>query len=384
MNSALEYKICESCVMDSTDPRIIFHDDGTCSHCRPARMLIAKIQSDAVERSKYWEGVVSQIKAEGKNREYDCIVGVSGGVDSSYIVLLAKSWGLRPLAVHLDNGWNSELAVANIKNLLHKLNVPLVTEVLDWSVFKELQLAMLKASTPDSEAPTDHAIVATLYHYAKKLGIKYSLSGANPYTESIGVASWSDGQGDWKYLSSVYRKFTGKKLKGLVHVNALQMISYGAGVGFKNLKPLFYVPFDKAGAQLEMEKEFGWRSYGGKHYENIYTKFYQGHILPRKFGFDKRKAHFSSSICAGQLSRADAIQMLAQPAIPENELRQDYAFVCKKLGISVDEMEGIINSAPKRYQDYPNNEWLVRLPSRLGKTKLRGIWTKLMRLPLSK
>jgi len=383
MLSKPEVTMCQTCIMDTTDPAIVFHEEGTCSHCRPAMAMIKELTDTLPQRSVIWEKTVEKIKKAGKGREFDCIMGVSGGVDSSYAVMIAKESGLRPIAVHLDNGWNSELAVANIKNLLNFLKVPLVTEVLNWEVFRKLQLAFLHSSTPDSEAPTDHAITATLYRYAKKFGTKYCISGVNPYTESVGVAGWSDGHGDWRYISQIYQKFTGERLKDYVHLNAAQMIAFGAGLGFQNIKPFFLMPFSTESVQTRMEKEFGWRSYGGKHYENVYTKFFQGYILPVKFGFDKRRAHLSSLICAGQISREAALSIIAEPAIPPDEMTRDYAFVCKKLGISVEEMQGIILAPPKRYGDYPNSEWLVKLPHRLGKTRLRRLWTSLVRLPRS-
>jgi N-acetyl sugar amidotransferase len=350
--------------MDTTDREIVFNDDGTCNHCTRIVPHIKWLRESVDQRRRMWEQIAERIRTEGKGKPYDCLIGVSGGMDSSYVAILTKEWGLRPLAVHVDNGWNSELAVHNVKRLLDTLGIDLETIVLDWEEFRNLQVAFLRASTPDGEIPTDHAIVAGMYHTMRKHKIKYLLEGGNPYSESILARTWSMGHYDWKYVSAINKRFgQGNRLRTFPHINAWQyMSSHMLQMGRKSYGPLHFLEFDRETVKRQLAEQFNWRFYGGKHYESAYTKFYQGVVLPQKFNIDKRKGHLSSYICAGMTTREEALKELAQPPYPPEDLEADTEYVCKKLGLSRSEYDGIMKLPHKLMWDYPNNSKLFSLP----------------------
>jgi N-acetyl sugar amidotransferase len=357
--SSKPYQICTRCIMDTTDPDIVFDAEGRCNHCTGWFARPAIYRLPAAERARLLEQIVEEIKRAGHGKNYDCIIGVSGGVDSSYLAIKVKELGLRPLAVHLDNGWNSEKAVGNIKRILEPLHIDLSTLVLNWKEFRELQLAFLRASTPDSEIPSDHAIVASFYDATRKHGVGYCINGINLRTEGIHVREWSQGHLDSRYIRSVYRRFTGKRMRHFplipVHTLVLNLMLHRP----KNVFLLDYLDYDKQAAKRLLMETYGWEDYGGKHYESIYTRFYQGWILPHKFGYDKRRMHLSTLICSEQMTRAQALQEIATPAYPPDWVEPDKAFVAKKLGISAQEFEAIMALPKKRYSDYPNlqNHW---------------------------
>lgn len=347
-----EYQICTRCVMDTSDPDIRFDAQGVCNHCHARDELIARHVLSGEEGRRKLEQVVEEVRRSGKGKAYDCVIGVSGGVDSTYLAWKVKEMGLRPLAVHLDNGWDSELAVKNIENTVRLLGVDLHTHVLDWDEFKDLQLAFLRASTPDSEVPTDNAIVTVLYQEARRHGIKYILSGQNLRTESHLPAAWSSGHVDWRYIRSIHRMFGTRPLRTYPYMTWLQSRMYAAQN--PRIDILNYMDYVKADALKVLQERLGWKYYGGKHYESIYTRFYQGYILPRKFGYDKRRMHFSSLICAGEMDRARALQELETEPYPEDLQREDRAFVVKKLGLNDAEFQAIMELPPKRFWDYPS------------------------------
>ncbi|MFA5067306.1 MAG: N-acetyl sugar amidotransferase [Candidatus Izemoplasmatales bacterium] len=348
----MAYRICSRCLMDTSDPDIFFDEAGVCNHCYDYQQRIkdkkylSKKEPGAIDR------LVQQIKGEGKRKKYDCIVGVSGGVDSTYTMYKVKQLGLRPLAVHLDNGWDSELAVDNVKKFLKQLDIDLHTLVLDWEEFKALQLAFLKASTPDSEIPSDHAIVASLYRAADEYGIRFILSGHNTATEGGGVAAWSQGHYDWGYIKGIYKLFTGKNLKKFPHIGVRNFIKWAVFQRIKFIPILDYFEYDKKVAIATIEKKLGWRNYGSKHYESIYTRFYQGYILVKKFGYDKKRLHLSALIWSGQLTREEAEKQMGEIDYPLAQLNQDREFVIKKLGISSEEFKLIMNLPKKTFWDY--------------------------------
>ena len=342
--------ICAKCVMDTTDPDIQFDEEGICNHCRSYDRIIKEAVVTGEEGLRKVQAIVENIKKEGANKEYDCIIGVSGGVDSTYVAYRVKEFGLRPLAVHLDNGWNSELAVKNIENTLTKLDIELYTHVIDWTEFKDLQLSFLKASTPDAEIPSDHAINALIYQTAKRLGVKYMISGENHRTETHLPPAWSRGHLDWKYIRSVHKQFGSVPLKTFPHLNfKIQLHGYGE---FRKIEILNYLDYVKSDAMQVLEKELGWKYYGGKHYESIYTRFYQGYMLPKKFGFDKRKSHLSSLICSGETTRAAALRELETETYPADLQEQDREYVIKKLGLTEESFEAIMNLPKKTFWDY--------------------------------
>ena len=301
--------------------------------------------------------MVTAIKASGAGKPYDCLIGVSGGTDSTYVAYLAKQLGLRPLAVHLDNGWDSELAVKNIENILTRLKIDLDTHVLDWNEFRDFQISFLRSSTPDAELPTDHAIMAFFNKTAKRYGIKYILNGRNLTTEGILPWSWTYSTLDWKYLKSVNKIFSGKPLKHFPHLNIANIIYDSLIYRIKNISILNYINYDKNAAMKILADELGWRDYGGKHYESIYTRFFQAYILPKKFNMDKRKAHYSVLVMTGQISRNKALELLQEPTFDPVKLIEDKNYVIKKLELSPEGFEEIMRLPVKTYSDYPNNDW---------------------------
>jgi len=348
------YQECIRCVMNTNvDKEITFDKNGLCSHCQKFdREKLFRLADCGEGNLKH---LVNRIKLAGRGKKYDCIVGISGGTDSTYVALLAKKMGLRPLAIHVDNGWNTELAVSNIEKCLGVLEIDLYTHVIRWSEFKELQVAFLKASTPDGEIPTDHAISAVLWKEAEKRSIKYILSGMNYATESICVPSWSYGHADWAYIKGVHQRFGCGPLKSYPHFSLLDLTRYNVLRGIKCVSILNYTAYEKDKAKKELVQELGWRDYGGKHYESLYTRYFQGYILPNKFGIDKRYGHLSDLINSGQLEKALAHAELQKESYPEELRRCDESFILKKLGLSVVDLQNILVAPAKTFRDYPNN-----------------------------
>ncbi len=346
------YRICTRCVMDSTDPEIVFDSQRVCNHCHDYDRLIQQKVIKGEAGTRYLEKLVSKIKQAGHNKPYNCVIGVSGGVDSTYVAYIVKRLGLRPLAVHLDNGWDSELAVKNIEEALKRLGIDLYTEVLDWEEFKDIQVAFLKASTPDSEIPSDHAISAILGNMAEKLKVKYIISGFNVRTETHLPRSWSQGHFDWKYIRSIHRQFGYGHLKKFPKIGFLTY--YRRLITQQRVDILNYIDYDKREAMKILEQELGWRDYGGKHQESIYTRFYQGYILPVKFGYDKRRSHFSSLICSGEITRDMALKELDKPAYSPSLQEEDREYVAKKLGLTEAEFQSIMDTPGKSFWDYPS------------------------------
>jgi N-acetyl sugar amidotransferase len=360
MTTAGTLPACARCVMDTSDPDIRFDAVGVCNHCHHYDRVVGERVFTGEDGRRRLEAIVERIRRQGARKEYDCVIGVSGGVDSTYVALMTKRLGLRPLAVHLDNGWDSELAVSNISRALTKLAIDLHTHVLDWESFKDLQLAFLKAATPDSEIPSDHAIVSLMYQSAARIGVRYVVTGYNCRTESHLPRAWSQGHYDWRYVSSVHRQFGSVPLRNFPHMNLWSYRRYLRRQTHLDL--LDFVDYVKRDAMLTLERELGWRSYGAKHHESIYTRFYQGYLLPRRFGFDKRKCHLSSLVCAGELTRAEAQQALEQEPYPREQQEQDRLYVLKKLGLTEDAFEALMRLPKKSYWDYPSYGRLYQNP----------------------
>lgn len=345
---------------DQDDPDIKFDSNGLCNHCRRYDELCSSRIFEGQDGKQRLDEIVAKIKHKGKNQEYDCIIGVSGGVDSTYLAYLAKKLGLRPLAIHFDNGWNSNLAVKNIEKVLTKLDLDLFTYVIDWEEFKSLQLSFLKASVPDGEIPTDHAIDSLLWREASKRKIKYILSGMNFATESLSVPSWAYGHSDWKYIKAIQKKFCGEKLKNFPYYTFFSLFYYNFIQNIRIVSILNYINYDKDDAMKVLADELNWEYYGGKHYESIYTRFFQGYILPKKFNIDKRVGHLSDLINSGQISKEDAKNRLEEPVYPEKFFAEDYLYVLKKFDLSKDEFDDILNNEIKSFRDYPNSYNLVQ------------------------
>jgi N-acetyl sugar amidotransferase len=370
------YRICTRCVMDTSDPNIQFNSLGQCNHCEGAIKMLNRglFLYSAEQKEKALRQLFSKIKT-AKGRNYDCIIGLSGGVDSSFVAYFVKQRGLNPLAVHLDNGWNSEIAVQNIENVCRNLDIDLFTFVLNWEEFKDLQLAFLRASTPDSEIPSDHAIYSSMFKAAQKEKVKYVITGFNRNTESILPEAWSLGHYDWKYIKSIHKQFGSGQLSNFPHYG---FISFVYRWLFKSFVPrirminiLDYIDYDKQKAKEIITKNLGWKDYGMKHYESNYTKIYQAYILPQKFGFDKRRAHFSSLICSGSITREQALLELENPLYDADKLRIDLKYLCNKFEISLDEFNKILNLPPQNFSDYPS--YANSLVFKLGSLPLRPL-----------
>lgn len=344
--------------MDTTDSEIQFDEKGVCNHCRKYDERASKeLYLDEAGQQKL-NHIVNEIKENGKNKKYDCLTGVSGGVDSTTALYTLKKLGLRPLAVHLDNGWNTELSVRNIEQVVKKLNVDLYTYVIDWGEFKDLHLSFLKSSIANIEIPTDHAIMAILYQMAFKKGIKYIISGGNIVTEAIMPDSWMYDAKDLRLIKSIQKKFGNARLRSFPTFSLFEWIYYTFVKRIKYFPVLNYVPYFKKDAVQLLSKELGWRPYGHKHYESIFTRFFQGYILPRKFNIDKRKAHLSTLICSGQMTKEEALEEMKRDIYPPKEIQEDKEYVIKKLGLTEEEFNKIMLQPVKTFRNYPNSYFL--------------------------
>ena len=346
-----EYRMCTRCVMDTTDPDIIFDADGVCSNCHGFEKNLKPYWKPDAEGAAELEALLERIRRDGEGKPYDCIIGLSGGVDSSFLATKLKEWRLRPLVVHVDAGWNSELAVNNIEQILSKVGLHLDTVVIDWNEMRDLQRAFLKSHVANQDIPQDHAFSAALVHKALEHGITYVISGTNFATEGVLPQGWGYDAMDAAHIRDIHRQFGEVKLKRFpilgfrdYYETMLQKLQFVA--------PLNFMPYDKASAIAHLEQNYGWRYYGGKHYESIWTRWYQAHYLPEKFGYDKRKAHLSSLIVAGSLTRDEALKELEKPLYTDNELAEDTAFVAKKLGFLVEELKSLIHAPPRHYLDF--------------------------------
>jgi len=370
-----EYKICKRCVMDSSIPGIVFYDDGTCSYCREyERRKTHQILPEA-KRTAALFALVGQMKCAGEGKEYDALIGISGGLDSAYAAYIAKSQGLRLLGVHIDNGWNTELAEKNIHMLADKLEIPLVVEKLPFDEFRDLQLAFLRASVPNAEIPTDHVLKPALYRVAESRGIRYIITGANFATEGVSLGgSFGHYNQDLRYIRSIHRRFGTRSLNALPTISIFKLLYYRYLRGIRKIRILNYVDYRRDVAINTLSKELGWESYKGKHNESVYTRFFQSYILPTKFGLDKRRKHLSDLICAGQISRKDALDELAKPTYANpGLLKSDMEEVLRKLHISQDEFENIMQLPVRSASDFPSNKrlfdfarWLAQRGLRLG------------------
>jgi len=342
--------------MDTSDPDISFDENGVCNHCRSFDRDVAPNWLHGEAAAARLDEMAAEIRRAGDGKEYDCILGLSGGVDSSYLAWVAvKRMGLRPLAVHVDAGWNSDQAVRNIESIVKGLNLDLFTNVIDWEEMQDLQRAYLLSGVENQDTPQDHVFFASLYRFAVKHGIKWVLSGYNYSSESVLPRAWGYNPRDSRQLKAIHARFGRRKLKSYPIATLLHHYIYWPKIrGLKVVHPLNLIDYDKEQAKAFLASELGWRDYGGKHHESRFTKFFQGYWLPRKFGFDKRRAHLSSLILAGQISRSDALKELEKSAYNPGELSGDQDFLRKKLGFSEEEFSAILVAPPKTYRDYPS------------------------------
>lgn len=370
MKKSKPYQICSKTVMDTSDTRITFNEDGVCDHALDFYSnVLPNWHTD--ERGRFeLERVVEKIKRDGKNRDFDCILGLSGGVDSSYMIHLAvKEFGLRPLVFHVDGGWNSELAVHNIHVLVDKLGLDLFTEVINWEEMKDFQLAFFKSGLPHIDIPQDHAFIATLYNFAQKYNIKYILNGGNISTECVRNPMEFLYYGtDMVHNKDIIKKHCTIDLKTYPFSSILRHKLYLRWFrGIQVVRPLNYRPYIKDEALNLLEREYGWKPYPQKHFESRFTKFYEGYWLPERFGFDTRRVQYSSLILTDQMTREDALDKLSKPAYDNSLIEQEFAYIATKLGISTKELRDYFTMPKKFYWDYKNQESLFNFGARVLK-----------------
>lgn len=355
--AATKQTVCSRCVMDTTDPDIQFFPDGRCSCCRHYDEVSTKDLHSDEAGQRALSDLIEKIKKKGAGHDYDCLIGLSGGVDSSYVAyLVAKRFGLRALAVHLDNGWNTELAVANVERLVKVLGIDLITHVLDWSEFKDIQISFIKSGISNIEIPTDHAIWAVLLRTAAKMKIPFVIAGNNVVTESVMPQSWLYGSKDSVLIKSIHERFGKVRLKTYPTLSTFDYVNYLLVRGIRWVPILNYIDFNKTKAKQFLMSELGWRDYGGKHYESVFTRFFHANYLPERFGYDLRKAYLSALVCSGQITRAEALVELKSPPASDEVLMRDREYVLKKLGLTEDEYKKILAEPTRTYRDYPNSD----------------------------
>ena len=356
-----EFKQCTKCILDTNDDReISFNQNGICSYCNYYDELKQEVLLKEPERTKKLKQIVAKIKKDGNGKKYDCIIGVSGGVDSTYLAYFVKQQGLNPLAVHLDYGWNSELAVKNIENVLNLLGIELYTYVVDWEEIKDLQIAFLKASVVDIELINDFAIAACLYNTAVKFKIKHVIHGWNVVTEGGKLPNgWTWSKYDEMNILSIHKKFGTKKLITYPSLSAYKKVYLERIKKLEVFGILNYTDFNKNEIKDLLVNKLGWKDYGGKHFESVFTRFYQGYILPVKFNIDKRKFHLSVLICSGQMTKKEALLELNSEYYSEELKKNDREFVIKKLGFSDEDFQEIINKPPVSHLEYASYQTKV-------------------------
>lgn len=363
-------KVCTNCVMDTTDPKITFDDRGVCDHCRSFREHTLPNWHTGPEGQAELDQMIERIRNNGKGRDFDCIIGMSGGIDSSYLVYAAKEmFGLRPLVFHVDAGWNSQIAVNNIERIVDGLGLDLYTEVIDWEEMKDLQLAFFKSGVPHVDTPQDHAFFATMYKFATQYNVRDILTGANLSTECVrNPVEWMYYQSDSTQLRDIHSKFGIRPLRNFPVTSILWhklWLPYVKGI--RSWRPLNNIAYIKDDAVAMLSERFGWQPYPQKHFESRFTRFYESYWLIEKFGYDTRKVQFSSLILTGQMTREEALQRLAEPAYDRETIHQDLEFIATKLGITSDELNGYLRAPNKTYRDYKSQMWIYDFGSRAAK-----------------
>ena len=361
-------QICIKCVMDTSDSKITFDENGICYHCNNFYTNVKPIWDKNLNSPSILNKIIDDIRSNNKEHDFDCILGLSGGIDSSFLLhKIVNEFRLKPLVFHVDGGWNSELAVNNIQKLVEKLNLDLYTEVIDWEEMKDLQLAFFKSGVPHLDIPQDHAFISVMYKFAEKFNIKYILNGGNYSTECVrNPLEWIYYGTDMPQIRDIHNKYGNSKLNNypfspiLYHKLYLRYFKR-----IKRFEPLNYFPYNKKDAIEILSKQYGWKEYPQKHFESRFTKFYEGYWLPVRFGFDTRKVQFSSLILTGQMLREEAIKKLDTPAYDKENIHHEFKYISTKLGITVDELIKYRDMDKKTYKDYKNQRYLFNLGSRI-------------------
>jgi N-acetyl sugar amidotransferase len=363
--------ICSNCVMNTSDSQIVFDEHGVCDHCNGFERDVLPNWHPGEQGKAMFRAVVDKIMREGEGKPFDSIIGMSGGLDSSYLLHLAVTeFGLRPLVFHVDGGWNTDIAVNNIQMLVDKLGLDLYTEVINWEEMRDFQLAFFKAGVPHLDIPQDHAFVATLYHFANKHGIKYILNGGNFATECVrNPLEWLYYGTDMAQIRDIHRRFGTRPLKTYPFSGVLFHKFYLRYVkGVQVVKPLNWLPYTKELAVRTLSEKYGWRPYPQKHFESRFTKFFEGYWLPTRFGYDTRRVQYSSLILTGQMTREEALEKLKQPAYDPNTIEEEFGYIATKLGITVEELRHYHTMPKRTHNDYRNHEWLFDLGAKVLKS----------------
>ena len=364
----IDYQICTNCVMDTTDSKISFDDKGICDHCNTYYKDILPNWHTDERGDRALKKIVKKLKREGEGKDFDCLMGMSGGIDSSYLLyVMVEKYGLRPLVFHVDAGWNSQIAVNNIERLVDGLGLDLYTEVINWEEIKDLQLAFFKSGVPHIDVPQDHAFFATMYKFASKHNIKHILTGGNYSTECIrNPLEWMYYQSDSIQLRDIYKKYGTGKLKDYPVSNILWHKIYLPYIkGIKLIKPLDYIPYNKDKAMQLLVDKYGYQKYPQKHFESRFTRFYESYWLPKKFGFDTRKVQYSSLILTNQMTRKEALEKLKSPAYDPETIHQDFQYIATKLAISVEELQSYMDAPNKTYKDYKSQDNIYNIGAKV-------------------
>ena len=363
-----QYQICSNCIMDNSDSEISFDQNLVCDHCRTFKEKIEPNWKAKLLDRKYLNDLIKDIKKKSRNKEYDCIIGMSGGIDSSYLVYLAvEEMGLNPLVFHVDAGWNSQIAVNNIEKIIDNLKLDLFTEVINWKEMRDLQLSFFKSGVPHIDAPQDHAFFATMYKFASKYNIKYILTGGNYSTECIrNPKEWMYYQSDLKQLKDIQSKYGSVKLKTFPTTSILWhkvWLPYVKKI--KLVRPLDYFIYDKKKAMDLLSKKFSWQPYPQKHFESRFTKFYESYWLPKRFGYDVRKVQLSSLILTKQITRKEALEEIKKSPYNEEEINNEIQFVANKLEISVKELNSYLELPKRTYKDFDNQDIIYKFGNKV-------------------
>ncbi len=375
------YQICTKTIMDTSDPNIVFDENGVSDYYHNFQNTILPTWNTKEKGYADLMTLAEKIKKDGKNRDFDCIIGLSGGLDSSYATYVAKEiMGLRPLLFHVDAGWNTQQAVGNIEKLVNGLGLDLYTDVINWEEMKDLQVSFLKSQIADQDLPQDYAFFSGLYKFARKNKIKYVITGSNISTECCREPEeWGGYAGiDTTLVKDIHRQFGTRPLKSFPLIDILEYkIYYRYVLGMQVAKPLNLVPFIKAEVEDLLETKFGWQRFQHKHHESRFTRFYEDYWLPQKFGYEKRRAHFSSLILTGQMTREEALDRISRPEMDEQFLRQEFEYVANKLDLTVEQLQQIFEGENKTYRDYKNKKWIIGLGTKV--MALLGLEKRLFR-----